>query len=159
MRQPRRGTTLLEVIIAIGILAMGMLPIFSVLSETRRVTTGSIYELQATSMASSMIGGLQRVPWSLLKPLLGQELTDASFPAELSLAEVGIPPCYPGLFRTTEVKVVNLPDMPKERLSNPWGRVLEIKVTVEIALKDSNGNKPKKILAVKAYRILKDTES
>lgn len=159
MRIPRRGITLVEVVVALGILAMGMLPIFSMLSETRRVTTSSIYEIQATSMASSMIGGLQRVPWSSLKSFLGQEFVDASFPAELTLAKLGVPPCYPGLSRVTEIMVVNQPDMPKERLSNPWGRVVEIKVTVESVSKNSNVKKPKKILVVKGYRILKDTES
>jgi hypothetical protein len=155
----KRGITLIEVVIALGILAMGMFPIFSLLTETRRVTTSSIYEIQATSMALSMIGGLQKAPWSALKSILGQELSDDAFHDGLALDKLGIPPCYPGLSRIAEVKVVNLPEMPEERLSNPWGRVVEIKVSVERAVDSSNKTKPQTILVVKGYRMLNDSES
>ncbi|HNW35444.1 MAG TPA: hypothetical protein PKM25_10965 [Candidatus Ozemobacteraceae bacterium] len=137
---------------------MGMIPIFSLLTETRRVTTSSIHELQATSMASSMIVGLQRVPWASLKPLLGQELADASFPAALTTEKLGVPPCYSGLTRLTEVSVVNQPVMPDERLKNPWGRVIEIKVTVSLISKEANMKNLKKVLVVKGYRVLEDAE-
>lgn len=158
MNDPRRGMSLVEVIIALGILAMGMIPIFSMLTETRRVTASSIHELQATSLASSMIGGLQRAPWTSLKSLLGQELADASFPADLTTEKLGVPPCYFGLTRLTEVSVVNQPVMPDERLKNPWGRVIEIKVTVSLVSKEANMKKLKKILVVKGYRVLGDAE-
>ncbi|MFZ2961219.1 MAG: prepilin-type N-terminal cleavage/methylation domain-containing protein [Candidatus Ozemobacteraceae bacterium] len=163
MRKAFRGTTLIEVVVSLGILSIGVGPIFFLLGETRRVTTSSIYELQATGMASSMIGGLVRAPWSSLKLIIGQELSDEEFPAFLSPTKLGIPKCYAGLSRKTEIKIVNQPQMPQDRIKNPWGRVAEIRVTVE-SLPPSSVNsampkKVKKILTVKGYRLLEDSET
>ena len=150
-----RGLTLVEVIIAVGILAFGMLPIFGLLTESRLVSTHSVKQLKATSMASSIIDGLKRVPADDLLGIQGQEMNDAKLPASFSINEMGVPPAPAGLERTYKILVINKPNLPGERFANPYGRILEIGVTV----KETKGrNSGKKVLDLRGYHFLDGTK-
>jgi type II secretory pathway pseudopilin PulG len=149
------GLTLVEVLIALGLLALALTPLFIMFSQSRMVGIRSSQELRATSLAGSMIDGLKRVPGTDLEPIFGQDLTDGQLPSALSLDRLGIPPAHPSLIRKVRVSVVNQPALPGERFSNPWGRVGEIWVTV--TRKPTNANpKEELVLDVKGYRDLDD---
>ncbi len=151
------GVTLVEVLIALGLLAFGMIPVFMTFSETRRVTMGSINEMKATSMASSLIDGMRRVPVRLIDPQENSQITvgffDEALPPELALASMGVPAAYPGLDRHVQVNLVNAPMLPGERFSNPWGRVVEIAVTVRLKpVQGQESGAGKTIYRLKGFR-------
>lgn len=156
----RVGLTLVEVLIAVSILAFGMIPIFMTFTETRRVTTGSINEMKATSMASSMVAGIMRVSGRLIDPKVHAQISvgyyDEALPPGIGLASIGVPLAYPGFKRHVQVNLVNSPLLPDERFTNPWGRVVEIRVAVSHNSSSNHGlvmvGKP--IYELKAYREL-----
>lgn len=141
-----------------AIFACGIIPIFFLLSESRRVATISLQEMQATSLATSMIDGLKAAPLPLLETILGQDLEDGRFPPALRPVSLGIPSAPSTLRRLTTVRVVNQPTLPVERFSNPWGRVFEIAVVVfpvsssagKASPAEAPGNKP--VLRLTGYR-------
>lgn len=146
------GITLIEVMIAMGILAFGFIPIFTMFSESRRVTTASISEMKATGMASSMIDGMMRLPSSLIDPGKNPQITagfsDDNLPETIGLSVSGVPPAYPDFERHVKVLLVNSPVLPDERFSNPWGRIAEISVTI------TQKSLQKTVLTMKGYRQL-----
>ena len=152
-----RGLTLVEVLVAVGLLAVGLTPILLLLSQSRGASVRSIHEMRATAMASSMIDALKRVPGDSLLPLFGQEFRDDQLPPAFRLAKLSVPPAHENLVRRVQVGVVNQPSLPAERFSNPWGRLAEIHVTVTRATQ-RQGQPEEIVLSMKGYRPLDETD-
>lgn len=151
----RSGFSLVEVVLAIGILVAGILPIFLLLTESKRVTSSSVNELKATGMASSMIDGLKRIPASDLVPLFDRDLSDESLPGTYTLARLGVPPAPANLQREVYLRLVNQPVLPLETFTNPWGRIVEMTVKVFLRKRESDPQSRKKlIMELKGYRIV-----
>ncbi|NLI75886.1 MAG: prepilin-type N-terminal cleavage/methylation domain-containing protein [Candidatus Riflebacteria bacterium] len=69
MRSPGfRGTTLLEVIVAVAILGIGLLPVINVLTTVSRTQRLSQEELAATCWAEEVIEQLQSMPFEAVQP-------------------------------------------------------------------------------------------
>ncbi|NLI78774.1 MAG: hypothetical protein GX442_20330 [Candidatus Riflebacteria bacterium] len=126
----RGGVTLLEIIIAFGVLGLGMIPVFRLLGDSRKITTVSKELTQAICMTSSMIDGLANARTQDLLGALDADLADGDLPVPLSLPTLGVPAAPPGLTRITRIRLINQPVLPGERFLNPWGRVLETHVRV-----------------------------
>jgi len=158
IRRVPAGTTFIEVLAALLIFAVGIVPILFLLSDSRRVATAGANELQATGLASSLVGRLRALPASALRSFPGGEFADEALPASYALTRLDVPPAPPHLRRLTTVRMVNAPDLPRERLSNPWGEVVEIGVRV-LLRPEAGGTPPdgKPLLRLKSYRNLEDT--
>jgi hypothetical protein len=143
-----------EVLVAVLVFALGIVPVFLLLTQSRKTTTVSLTEMQATIMISSMINGLKAAPIDDLRPIFDRDLEDHQFPARLALPRLGIGPGHPTLKRRTRLRLVNLPTLPGERFSNPWGAVLELSVTVLPAQPTPGPGPAKPVLIMKGYRHL-----
>lgn len=126
----RRGMTLLEIVIAFGVLGLGLIPVFRLMGDSRKITIVSKEMTQAICMTSSMIDAMANASVPVLLGILDRDLADGDLPANLSLAVLGVPAGPPGLTRITRVRLMNQPVLPGERFVNPWGRVVETHVRV-----------------------------
>lgn len=164
---PRRGITLVEILVAVCILSMGIVPIFFMMTSTRQMTKAGIQELQAMSLGSSMIEGLNRIPaheFQQLVPDFAAPVSDAEFkksvPASFSLPALGVPECPPGFQRNVRLELKSAPNLPAQRFTDPWGRIIEISVEIKSAPRDGTKSPApdKSLLKIKACRVLAEAE-
>ncbi|MBF0407326.1 MAG: prepilin-type N-terminal cleavage/methylation domain-containing protein [Candidatus Riflebacteria bacterium] len=139
----KKGITLLEIVIALLILSLGILPIFDLLSQSRRVISKSATELKSMSLALSTVEAVKCLPEEKFKLL---PLTEIQ---EQDLKKYGIeqPSSDQNLSRKLRLSYANNPNLPAERFSNPWGKVYEI--AVEVVIKRQSENRS--VLTIKAY--------
>jgi len=76
-QQPSRGFVLMEVVIAIAILGIGIIPLFQLMSNTSASTALSQNELVAMCWAEELIEQIQCIPFTDLSPCSNQEITGA----------------------------------------------------------------------------------
>jgi type II secretory pathway component PulJ len=122
----RGGVSLLEILVATAILSMGILPVFRLMSQSRRVLHRSVLEMKAMSLATSLLDVLHRAPGEALARFPSREIE------EQTLADYGVivPASDSTLLRTVQVALVNNPSLPRERFANPWGKAVQMTVRV-----------------------------
>lgn|GEM_PF-5679909 len=141
-----RGFSLLEIMIALAILTLGLLPITNLMSQSRTAITRSEHEMKAVIMSSTLMGAFFRLETEVFVRIPSITLNDAQ------MRNYGISvPSDDWVKLEAQVKAVNLPNYPTDRFINPYGRVFEVSIT---ATSKQPGNRfyDKPITLIKDYR-------
>ncbi|MFZ5950813.1 MAG: type IV pilus modification PilV family protein [Candidatus Rifleibacteriota bacterium] len=146
----RRSTTcgfsLLEIMIALTILTMGILPVTNLMSQSRTAINRSENEMKAVIMSSSLMDAFFRLENDKFVRLPSAALDEN----QLKNYGIFIEPDEV-IKLEAQVKAVNLPRYPDDRFNNPFGRVFEITVTATSKQRNSRFyNQP--ITLIKDFR-------
>ncbi|MBI2945729.1 MAG: hypothetical protein HYY25_16160 [Candidatus Wallbacteria bacterium] len=97
----RRGITLLEVLLALILVALLAVPVFEMFSTSRKMTAGGQERLLASSLASSYVAALTGVAAEALSE--AGPAKDSELRGPLTLRALGVAPCPAGFSRTASL--------------------------------------------------------
>ncbi len=116
MKRARRaagaGTTLIEVMICLVIVALIVLPLFELLTTSKKMTVSGRERILAMNLASSLMAGLSAAGRDSLPEVDRAE--DVTLTGSASLARLGVPQAPAGFRRTLSIQKLALdgPDRP-----------------------------------------------
>jgi hypothetical protein len=140
------GITLLEVLIAILVFALALIPVVKVLVQGIRGTHASIDELFATNYAVALLEDLKNLPYGSIGET--SEISDSELANVISAPNLQISSVPPPFERT--VRIVELSkktEDPDAAANSKWGSVKEVQVRVKWQSMTSSTIKPELVLS------------
>lgn len=142
----QKGFSLLEIMVALTILSLGILPISNLMSQSRTAMSRSEHEMKAVIMSSTLMDSFFRLDNEIFVRIPSTMMGDTQ------MKNYGLTvPADEWVKLEAQVRAVNLPSYPADRFVNPYGRVFEVSILAFSRQANSRFyNKP--ITIIKDYR-------
>lgn len=142
----QKGFSLLEIMVALTILSLGILPISNLMSQSRTAMSRSEHEMKAVVMSSTLMDSFFRLDSEIFVRIPSTMMSDTQ------MRNYGLTvPADEWVKLEAQVRAVNLPNYPADRFVNPYGRVFEVSI-LAYSKQPNNRFYNKPITIIKDYR-------